>query len=158
MHPDSHHWPYFWSKDTLVVHWQPNPKRTGWIIPLIISELKVLSLDIQTKMISGDCLKEVGCFKMFYYSWFTMFCQFLLYLWSDSVIYLFVYTHSFPHVIFYHVLSQVVRYSIPCHSAGPHCLSIWNKRHNGINTPIDIFCNIHVTLRFPLTEQTTMDI
>ena len=34
--------------------------------------------------------------KNFYYSWFTMFCQFLLY---NKVTHLYIYVHSFPHII-----------------------------------------------------------
>ena len=57
------------------------------------------------------------------YSWFTVLCQFLLYSIETQS---YIYTHSFSHPIFPHVLSQEVGYSSPCCRAGPHRLCILN--------------------------------
>ena len=44
---------------------------------------------------------------------------------SDSVIhiYMYIYSHSFSHIILYLVPSQGIRYSSLCYTVGPHCLS-----------------------------------
>ena len=49
-----------------------------------------------------------------------MFYQFLLY---SNVTQLHKYIHSFSYIILHHVLSQVIRYSSLCYTAGSHCLS-----------------------------------
>ena len=49
-------------------------------------------------------------FLNFYYSWFTMFCHFLLY---SKVTQLYIHGHSFSHIILCHVPSQVIWRS-PC--------------------------------------------
>ena len=61
--------------------------------------------------------------KKFYYGWFPVFCQFLLY---SRVTQLYIYIHSFSHIMFCHVLSQAIAYSSLCCTAGPHCLAILN--------------------------------
>ena len=43
----------------------------------------------------------------FNYSWFIMFCQFLLY---NKVTLSYIYMHSFSHIILYHIPSQVTQY------------------------------------------------
>ena len=49
-------------------------------------------------------------YLFFYYSCFTLFCQFLLYSkMTQSCIY--THTHSFSYTIFYHGLSQMIGYS-----------------------------------------------
>ena len=48
-----------------------------------------------------------------------MFCQSLLY---SKVTQLYMNIHSFSHIIFYHVLPQVIGYSSLCYTAGPHLL------------------------------------
>ena len=68
--------------------------------------------------------------KIFNYSWFTMFSQFMLYS-KVKVTQLYThahthYIHSFPHNLFDHVLAQVIGYSSLCYAAGPYCLSILN--------------------------------
>ena len=50
---------------------------------------------------------------------FTMFCQLLLY---SKVTELYIHIHSFSHMIFHHVSSQVIGYSSLCYTAGPHFL------------------------------------
>ena len=50
-----------------------------------------------------------------------MFCQFLLYS-KMTDIYMCVCICSFSHIIFYHVLIQVIGHSFLCYTAGPHCL------------------------------------
>ena len=65
--------------------------------------------------------------KIFNYSWFTMFCQFLLYnkgtqLYIYIDIHIYIYTHSFSHIILHYVPSQVTRYSSLYYTAGHHCL------------------------------------
>ena len=62
----------------------------------------------------------VYSFFNFCYSLFPMFCHFLLYNKVTQ------YTYSFSHIIFHHVLLQVIDYSSLCYRAGPHCLSILN--------------------------------
>ena len=62
-------------------------------------------------------------FFRFYYSWYTMFCQFLLY---RKVSQLSIYIHSFSHIIFHHVSLQVTRYRSLCYIAGHHCLPTRN--------------------------------
>ena len=61
--------------------------------------------------------------KPFYYSWFTTFCQFLLY---SKVTQLHIYIHSLSHILFHHIPSQVTRHSSLCCTAGFHCLSTPN--------------------------------
>ena len=39
---------------------------------------------------------------------------------------LYMYIHSFSHIICYHVLLQVIGYSSLCYTAGPHYLAILN--------------------------------
>ena len=65
-------------------------------------------------------LKNICIKTLFYYSWFTMSCQFLLY---SKVTQLYIYIHAFCHIIL-HVPSQVIRNSSLCYTAGSHCLSI----------------------------------
>ena len=81
-------------------------------------------------------------FKFLKYSWFTVFCQFLLnnkltqsyiyifffsyFLLSCSVIYIYIYTCSFSHTFFCRVLSQEIGYSSLCYTAGSRCLFIVN--------------------------------
>ena len=43
-----------------------------------------------------------------------MFCQFLLY---SKVTQLYMYIHSFFHIILHHVPTQVIRYSSQCYTA-----------------------------------------
>jgi len=50
-----------------------------------------------------------------------MSCQLLLY---SKVTQLHIHIHSFSHIIFHHVPSQVIRYSSLCSIAESHCLSI----------------------------------
>ena len=59
--------------------------------------------------------------KKFYYTWFTMFYQFLLY---SKVTQLYINIHSFTHIIIYQILPQAIGNSSLCYTAGPHCLSI----------------------------------
>ena len=66
---------------------------------------------------------SVFFFKSFYFSWFTMFCEFMLYsrvTWSYIYIHIdvcmYIYTHSFSHIILYHVPSQVIRHSSLCYT------------------------------------------
>ena len=47
-------------------------------------------------------------FSFFNYSWFTMFCQFLL---CSKVTQLYIYIHYFSHIINHRVPSQVIGYS-----------------------------------------------
>ena len=58
-------------------------------------------------------------FYCFHYSWFTVFCQFLLY---HRVTQAHIYTHPFSHIILHRVPSPVTRYSSLCYTAGSHCL------------------------------------
>ena len=66
--------------------------------------------------------------KNIYCSWFTMFCQFLPYSKvTQSYIHIYIYTHT--HILFsffYHVLSQMIRYSSLRYTVGAHWLSILN--------------------------------
>ena len=62
-------------------------------------------------------------FFKFYYSWFILFCQFLMYRKGTQS---YIYTHSLSHIIFHHVLSQMIGHSCLCYTAGPHCLYIIN--------------------------------
>lgn len=62
-------------------------------------------------------LKQIS----FYYNWFIMFCQFLP---RSKVTQAYIYIHSFSHIIFYHVPSQMIGYSSLCYIPGSHCLSI----------------------------------
>ena len=66
---------------------------------------------------------ELNFLFLLKYSWFTMFCQFMLH---SKVIQSYIYTHSFCHTVFYHVVSQEIRYSSLCYMVGCHCLSILN--------------------------------
>ena len=63
------------------------------------------------------------------YSWFTMFYHFLLYSKVTQpypVVCVCVCVYSFSHIIFHHVLSQVIGYSSLCYTAGCPCSSILN--------------------------------
>ena len=59
----------------------------------------------------------------FNYSWFTVFCQFLLY---SSVTQLYICIPFVSHIILDPVPSQVIGYSSLCYTAGSHCPSIPN--------------------------------
>ena len=72
---------------------------------------------------AGAALKKKIRKKPFYYSWFTTFCQFLLY---SKVTQLHIYIHSLSHILFHHIPSQVTRHSSLCCTAGFHCLSTPN--------------------------------
>ena len=52
-----------------------------------------------------------------------MLYQFLPY---STVTQSYIYMHSFSHIIFHHVLSQVIGHRPLCCTAGPHCVSILN--------------------------------
>ena len=82
----------------------------------------------------AQCIWNNSCFllvgyrmpvfqKKFYYGWFAMLCQFLMY---SIVTQSYIYIHSFSHTIFYHVLSQKIGYSSLYCTVGPHYLSILN--------------------------------
>ena len=62
-------------------------------------------------------------FKKICYSWFTVFCQFLLY---SKVTQEYIHIHSFSHVILHHVPSQVIGYNSLCYTAASPCLSTPN--------------------------------
>ena len=64
-----------------------------------------------------------GFFSFLNFSWFTMLYQFLLY---SIVTQSYIHTHSFSHIIFYHVLSQEIGYNFLCCTVWPHCLTILN--------------------------------
>ena len=55
------------------------------------------------------------------YSWFIIFCQFLLY---SKVTQSYIYIHSFFHTIFHHVLTQEIGHSSLCCTVGPYCFSV----------------------------------
>ena len=57
------------------------------------------------------CICLLFIFKKFYYDWFTVFCQFLLY---SKVTKSHIYIHSFSHIILHHLPLQVIRYTAPC--------------------------------------------
>ena len=59
----------------------------------------------------------------FYYSRFTVLCQFLLY---NKATQSYTYIHFFSYIIFHHGLSQETQYSSLCYTARSHCLSIPN--------------------------------
>ena len=62
-------------------------------------------------------MKNGETFKnFFYYGWFAVFCQFLLY---SKVTQPYIYIHSISHVIFHHVPLQVIGYSSLRYTAGP---------------------------------------
>ena len=62
-------------------------------------------------------------FCFFQYGWFTEFCQFSTVQQSDPVTHTSI--HSFSYIIMlHHALSQVIKYSSQCYTAGSHCLSI----------------------------------
>ena len=51
-----------------------------------------------------------------------MFYQLLLYsIVTQSHIYTYIYIHSFSHIIFSHVLSQVIEYGSLCYTVGLVC-------------------------------------
>ena len=54
----------------------------------------------------------------FNYSWFTMLCQFLYSMVTES----YICIYSFSHTIFQCLLSQETGYSSLCCTLGPHCL------------------------------------
>ena len=62
-------------------------------------------------------------FKIFHYSWLMMFYQFLLY---NKVTHIYIFIHSFSHIILHHVPSQVIAHSSLYHTAESHCLSTPN--------------------------------
>ena len=66
----------------------------------------------------------VCLFVLFTYSWFTMWCRFLLHY---KVTQSFICTHSLSYIIFHQGLSQGTGYSFLCCTVGPHCLSILNE-------------------------------
>ena len=56
----------------------------------------------------------------YYYSRFTMLCQFLLY---SKVTQSYIHVHSFSCIIFHHVPSQEMGYSSRCYTVRAQCLS-----------------------------------
>jgi len=88
---------------------------------------QVLFMSVLNPQIPVECqaFKKGLFFKHFLlkYSWYTVFCQFLLY---SVVTQSYVYIHSFSHITFYHVLSQEIGYSFLCYVVGSCCLSILN--------------------------------
>ena len=58
-------------------------------------------------------------------SWFTMLCQFLLYI-RVTRSYICIHTRSPSFIIFHHTLFQKTGYSSLCCTVGPQCLSILN--------------------------------
>ena len=75
----------------------------------------------------GPNLQGLFCFVIFKIfirlCWFTVLCQSLLY---SIVTHSYIYTHSFPHIIFHHVLFQEIGYRSLCCMLEPHCLCILN--------------------------------
>ena len=89
----------------------PKLKSWGLVIYLMLHLYYVIIVNYLTK---GNYF----FFFFFYYSWFTVFYQFLVY---SKVTQLYIYTHSFSHIILYHVPSHVI--SSLCYIAGFHSLS-----------------------------------
>ena len=109
------------------------------------------------------CLPPVYLKVFFGYSWFTVFCQFLLY---RKVTQIYIYIHSSTHVILHHVPSQVtsavqqdlMAYPLQMHSLHlltpthilywkhfSHYLTVdlyrtWSHRW----TPLSFFCSLHL--------------
>ena len=71
------------------------------------------------------------------YSWFIMFCQFLLY---SKVTQSYKYIHSFSHPIFHHVLPQETEHSSLCCTVGPYCFA----EHSFIWTCLRLFCRFNL--------------
>ena len=71
------------------------PPPLGFLLPYCFFSLLSVSISLLTVILFG----------FFYYSWCTMFCQFLLYS-KCTVIHLFTF---FFHIILHHVPSQVIR-------------------------------------------------
>ena len=103
-------------------------ERKGWMTP------KTLWRDcspIDTK-ISSLRPRELGenRFILYFFKIFIFLLQLIYNVLStsavqksDPVIYIYVYTHCFSHIILYHVPSQVTRYSYFSYTAASHCLS-----------------------------------
>lgn len=134
MHPDAYHFCYLhfcWSDGNQrdgerMIIWIASPYVFLWLLSgfSLYFCFSVVWL-WYTCMSFSSYLYSLRCSLSFFFSygWFTMFCQFLLY---SKVTQSYVYIPSFPHIIFHHVLSQVIGYSSLCCTEGPHCLSIPN--------------------------------
>ena len=121
-----------WSNTGSLTHWvRPGIKATfSWILVWFFT-----CWAIRTPLNKGFIfliLKYFLDFYFFYYSWFTMFCPFLLY--SNVIqsyiyiifilyIYIYIYIYSSFHIILHHVPSQVTRCVFLCYTAGYHGLS-----------------------------------
>ena len=83
--------------------------------PLLVLNLQLfwglLQLDIPTSSFPILVKKQHSLSFFFNSSWFTMFCQFLLY---SKMTQPYIHIHSFSHIVLHHVLSQVTRYIVPC--------------------------------------------
>ena len=121
----SHHFPSFLPTSNPFL-WQPPicslfPELCLFRIAHISELIRIcLSLsDIFTK--DSSMLLQIAGYpyflSVFNYSWFTMFCQFLLH---SKVTQIYICIYSFSHIILPHVPSQVIRYSSLCHTAGAH--------------------------------------
>ena len=83
----------------------------GWLLFFMKNEIYSLLYSficLYVTILSFLCLYD---FYFFHYSWFTVFCQFLLY---SKVTQLYIYIYSFSHITFYHVPSQMTRHSSLC--------------------------------------------
>ena len=72
-------------------------------------------------------LKFLNDFYFFHYSWFTVFCQFLLY---SKVTQSHTYICYFSHIILHHTPYEMTRYSSLCYTAWYHCLYTPNASIN----------------------------
>ena len=75
----------------------------------------ITGISIHTTNLEEDNSNFLNDFYFFYYSWFTVLCQFLQQ--SDPVICILSLT-----IILHHVPSQVTRYISLCYTAGSNCL------------------------------------
>ena len=107
---------FFWQSNSYILMKSIYQFFLLWTM-LLVSSLRTLYLTLDPQIFLYFLKKLLKC------SWFSMLCQFLLY---SKVTQSYIYIHSFPHIIFHHVLSQEIGYSFLCCTLGPHCLSILN--------------------------------
>ena len=85
----------------------------------LLSFFHIQALRFQRHFRKVNLCSDQSLRKIFFcYSYFIVFCQFLLY---SKMTQLYTHTHSFSHIILYHIPTQVIGYSPLCYTA-PHSI------------------------------------
>ena len=72
------------------------------------------------------CCATTGTSKKIFFIIVGLQCSVNFCCTAKRPCYIYIYTHSFSHIILHHVASQVARYISLCYTARSHCLSTPN--------------------------------